>query len=194
MLTTIFVGCGKDDGNDQNKSLFSTADLKGTWVSGCVNYINGSIIRRYVDDGDGSLRALVHYFADRDCETPKHVSRLTAEYELGDSSEEAAGAYNIDITYSEIEAAYFEESIDEANEESYFGFNDWVAEEYKDVAGLKETPASTALSDKGDVFYTLVKIDGNNRYIGLTTDLEDGTSEDQRPTTVSDDIVLVKQE
>lgn len=68
------------------------------------------------------------------------------------------------------------------NEVKPYGLSNWSLNSPKYI-----------LSKFGQMFYTIVKVEGSKLYLGNTVGVNDGSTPEKRPTTFNDDLILTKQ-
>ena len=183
-------GCGR---HGQSLKDDRTSLLDGTWVSNCLQ-IDTSLWRKGTTVASGNVTTgEVTYYTAPGCLSAVTSFRETYTYTIGAPVAGLSKTYNIDETTTKVEIAFFGTDVSIENKNAAFGKTTWAAGVYQDVTGLAWTEASLPQDFSGHVYYSIVKVDGDTAQSGDSSSVNDGSTPDKRPTTLSTTITYTKQ-
>ncbi|MGK5094250.1 hypothetical protein WDW89_19825 [Deltaproteobacteria bacterium TL4] len=175
LITTIaLLGCSKDD-DDDNSSSTTSMNLKkldGSWKTICSGPDSNDLYTQRTDKySDGKLTSTINlYRSDSTCSQTAALfiySVLNATLTpKGDLTTNINGdkIQDIDMTVVSMRGYATESSVDIFNTIlKPCGFNNWVAGEAKEIAGLNCLENQYPVI--GDVILSIVSLDGETLYL-----------------------------
>lgn len=218
LLISFFPGCGQPLSPFELSNPLSNEEnfLVGDWALECARVTPDSTIDKNSRSGTATfkekkVRTTVQEFTLPNCSNysgdgkQKHKSTLTLEssYEFAGDSQSAIGATQINNTLDEIFITFhIDYIVEEMNQISLFGINNWQKDVAVKVTGRQEDPEdenSKTLPAKGEILYDIVQAKGQKLFFGLglevgQSDSNLGRSEDKRPTVLLENVYLQKIE
>lgn len=189
-LLTIAAGCGEGNSNSDNGASKSP-EFVGIWKSECLVTASSSLQVVMTNDANKSLLDL-YYYSDDSCSTLFTLDSNERTYSIGVAVPHLPSTYEIDFTLGKTyRTQKSAEAVDFANSIQNFGFNDWAVNVPKDVSGRQEVGNSHVVGLEGEKLYTIFKVEDEKYYGGDQSEL-DGTSEANRPTSLSTDTILMR--
>lgn len=190
------IGCGKDGGgsSDSGDAAAPTVTaLDGTWKSDCIEEGDGWYFTATMSNTAGSgTSTIARYWSQPKCLYPTSSVVTTRSFVLG-AKLAAVDAYAIDYTYEKVEATIKDQEIvDAANNDSGYGYTDWVIDVAKDVTGKAYNDEATAEVAAGFKSFNIVKIEADKLTFGDVATGNMQTAE-TRPTGLSSALILTKQ-
>lgn len=193
-LILILTACGKEESKSTTASVATATvapSLIGTWKSDCIDLgSNWKMIFTMTNTATASTLDTVQYYNDN-CNVPRILDRTYRTYEVKNASL-VPSSFEINMTTQKVERNYFtKEYANSANIDKGFGYTDWTTLSVKDVTGRRYSEAFKYQPKANEITYLIFKIEGS-KYYGSDFSSGNGTSEAQRPTTLSS-TVLIKQ-
>ncbi|MDR3492478.1 MAG: hypothetical protein P4M12_10665 [Gammaproteobacteria bacterium] len=159
--------------------------LTGTWSSVCAIGDDGKFLIETFVFKNNSAQYSVKSYEDTTCKNLLSTLVTERTFTLGDLIPHSDNIRKLNYIFKSVSMSFSNKSlVTTANSGSgYYGFNNWVINQAKDVSGLRKTSKSDKEHAKGDRFYTIVKIDKNNLYMGDYAS-GDGASEKTRLSSI----------
>ena len=131
---------------------------------------------------DSQMTLVTRGYADASCAgEPLLEAEVEMDYEIPNYTAGANNEVNMTLNSSRV-TMESDEAADAANEAKLCGFSNWQADQSKNIAGtdcLKNMPDST-----GDEFFQTLNYQNGNLLFGMMTEEQDGTSAEDRPTSL----------
>lgn len=135
----------------------------GSWVTDCIPGGNESGIETLTFTASTMTLASVVY-SDVACTNLSTTVTTVSGYVLGAASTAVPAANNLDVTPQKATLAIHDPAtITTANTGTLYGYNNWVADQARDITLL--TPAGGA-QPLAKPFYTIIENDGDKLYMG----------------------------
>lgn len=185
-----------DSGMDASAS--PADQLQGLWEGACAvgsdedGGVAESTRQGFAFRGDQLVTRIERYF-DPTCATPIVRLELSGTFTVGDTVDSIDGAHEIDVAIAALTAQILDADFEDlANAERFLGFDDWDAEEARDVLGVDVFGTGDAIEDDS-VVYQIFQVqhvsDGDVElpvlYFGDEGRMGPALNESQRPTTLS---------
>ncbi|MBQ49804.1 MAG: hypothetical protein CMP10_20655 [Zetaproteobacteria bacterium] len=191
----ILLGCEDKETTQQPEGTDSiiSQKLTGTWSCGCrfdedSNYSTESITIVATSEKIGNMERIKSYWGDNNCNVLTFNEKYETTYKIRKQVDEDGSTWTRDETITSISVSFILPNlINAANTDSYYGYNTWVKNQYKDVSGKRQTPGSTrSFSAAGASYYTVFKIE-NNKYYRPDFSTANPFDESVRPTKTVED-------
>ncbi|MGE0171813.1 MAG: hypothetical protein AB7T49_03475 [Oligoflexales bacterium] len=176
-----------------SSSIVGDPNLAFTWESDCITEGGRNFILTLENTGKESKRTKAFFYDDK-CESASDTDIWSTQYALGDKFVNAQDVFRINFTIKKAEKIYTNDAeINTANTSSAYGYDDWSADESKDVTGKKyASTGSDAQPDEGQIEYQIFQVADDILTLGDMS-LAEGTSEETRPKKLSTLLILHKQ-
>ncbi len=199
---------GADAGADASPdaSLDSSMDasaspvdaLQGLWEGVCAvgsdddGGVSESTRQGFAFRGDQIVTRIERYF-DPTCVTPIVRLELSGSFTVGDVVSNIDGARELDVAVSGLTAQILDADFEDlANAERFLGFDDWDADEARDVLSIDVFGTGDPIDDDSTVYqiFQIVRVsDGDVEipvlYFGDEAQGGPALSEERRPTALS---------
>lgn len=160
-------------------SFSDIASASGGWTTSCIQQTNVQTISKASTSGNSLVMVTEEYYDNATCAQNDKFSTRRATYSVSTSGTNtvATNSTNIDMTLTKLEV-YIHEPAHAQNQNtgSVCGKNDWVSGQWIDIT-------NTSCFDSAP-YYTIFRINGNNLNFGDTSGMNDGSTEQKRPTSL----------
>lgn len=195
------IDAGLEDANadsSMDASVSPADQLQGLWEGACAvgtdedGGVAESTRQGFAFRGDQLVTRIERYF-DPTCATPIVRLELSGTFTVGDTVENTNGVHEVDVAIAALTAQILDADFEDlANAERFLGFDDWDAEEARDVLGVDVFGTGDPIEDDS-IVYQIFQVqrvsDGDVElpvlYFGDEGQAGPALSESQRPTTLS---------
>ena len=149
----VLISCGIEDDSLSSSDAATISMIDGTWESHC--FIAGfTSVKATLIFNAGKSTLNLKYYDNQIC--------VATSLELKWLSSFSVSGERIDFTFEKVIAIISQEaSIDDANKNNLYGYNDWKINEEKDVAGKKLSETDDPEPNNGDQSTRVFKITDN---------------------------------
>jgi hypothetical protein len=197
------LGCGDDDDNDDaaagsggsagsgegGSAAAAVLDtLQGTWAKACMASEDGdgSESESFAFDGN-DVTAKIENFGDTACANALFVIEFKGGVEMGGLVSGSDDTYEVDFPLTGFTATIVNAAmVDRANQAALLGFTDWSYNSPRDLFGADVFENGDPV-ESTDVVYAILRVDGDQLFMGDSGDDGPETVEADRPTTLEAD-------
>jgi len=168
---------------------FASYAEDSVWKAACVTADDASSSSQ-VEFAGANMIMSGAYYNDASCGTSTLEYKYNATFAFG-ATIGTEGDRELNVTYVDVlYKPMTEDMAKQFNTDKVCGITDWIAGEYKNVAGKKcgETPEP----DAGSKYYDMVRITADSFMYGETDAEHDGSTPEKRPVKVSTAVVFKK--
>jgi hypothetical protein len=184
---SLLIQCGSSKKDDA-----TVGELEGTWATECMVLEDNSSNKDVATYSNNTSTFTITRYSDSACSDKMSITKITSSFTIG-----SAGSVGkkIDTTIVSYSLAFSTEAeVEKANTDSLYTYTNWKKDVAQDITG-KKSSAENKDPDvtKGEVAYSIFKLDGTKLMLGKRTETEDQKTETKRSTTIDDSMVLTKQ-
>ncbi len=148
-------------------SIAHASELSGTWSSKCAADESGNYNIETFQFSEHTAIYAVKTYSDPQCSHKISTLQTYRNFELGKPVAGLLQTRKLNYTFKSVTMAYNDSAaVKAANQAKDYGFDSWVLNYPKEVAQLKRNNSAYPEHSRGEKFYTIVKIDKNQLYMG----------------------------
>lgn len=183
------------NGNGANSAGVSTANMVGTWTSGCITYSgnfnnNVKYKRTSVAISSTNFSVTTQEFADQSCTIPAGVNiASSSNYTLGQGIANIPGAKAFDSVPTSFTITVNDQvTADTYNSNQTCGRGNWVKGGTQDVLSCKDASGKPLVSP----YFDIIQVTGNTLMNGKSDEAHDGSTAAKRPVILDTAEVYTK--
>lgn len=180
LFSSLLTGCEGDDNDDSDKG---TGYLSGKWTTECYQS-NTEYEKRNLQRKDNTVFIKTKVYSDDKC--ANHLTtdseEWSAEFQVP-SFDKGKVILPVNLSLNSVKRAYHKQVlVDQANDEKYWGYQNWKLNGEFDYTGKKKTADSPDgnVLNKGNKLYTFYSDHNDIVSEGKSTEDKDGNSIEKR--------------
>ena len=184
---SLLIQCGSSKKDD----TVAVGELEGTWSTGCMAEENNTSSKNSaLYNGTTSTLSITHY-SDAACSDKSLISKTSLSFIIGTA---VSAGKKIDSTVISSSLEFSTEAgVASANSQSLYAYTNWKKDLSQDITGKKSQADQDPDVTKGEINYSIFKLEGTKLTFGKQTETEDEKTDAKRATTIDESAVFIKQ-